>query len=86
MEFADVTVERTLRHHVNQTLCFIGDKWRCTAVICSQSQRSACLLVAEAHKYALTHFLCSSEFSFVFLITEFALKKQVWGLPWWRSG
>lgn len=47
-------------------------KWRSTAVICSQSQRSACLLVAEAHKYALTRFLCFSGFSFVFLITEFA--------------
>lgn len=33
-----------------------------------QSQRSACLFVAEACKYSLTHVLCCKEFSFVFII------------------
>lgn len=33
-------------------------------MICSRTQRSAYILVAEEHEYVLTHVLCFSEFSF----------------------
>ena len=37
-------------------------------MICSQTQRLACTLIAEGHEYVLTHVLCFSEFSSVFPI------------------
>lgn len=62
MEFAAVTLGSHHQHYLNQTPCITDEDME--TQISSQSQRPA--YIAETHKYAFTHILCFSDFTYVF--------------------